>query len=330
MDPSQQQRQLQRELARNWYVDDFLEYIAVERYLSDRTVTEYGDDLQIFLEFSKPNFEAGMTLADIDARTIREFLRYLREERQYTPKGLNRKIACLRSYFHFLEHEHYIPASPMNDIRSAKDGRMLPKVLNLEDMEQIFAAAERRIASDPGNWLYVRDLAIVEIFYATGMRLDELVKSNISDYDTENQRILVTGKGNKQRYVFLNDSSRLALERYFKCRPRTKNPAIFLNRFANRFSRRGVEIMLDKVLAEAGILHTASPHTLRHTFATHMLEGGSDLMTIKELLGHQSLSTTQIYTNISRQQMREVYDASHPRHAARVPRPALPEDSDDY
>lgn len=313
IDDNERQRLLNQEKARGWYVDDFLEHLSVERYLSERTVAEYGDDLRIFIEFYQDNLADGMLLADFDARTIREFLKYLRDQREYTPKGLNRKLACLRSYFRFLAREKHIPASPMTEVRSAKNKRMLPSVLNLEDMDQIFEAAQRRIADDPLNWHYVRDLAIIELFYATGMRLDELVKSNLADYDRENQRMLVTGKGSKQRYVFLNESAKAALERYLQCRPKTKTQAIFLNRFSQRFSRRGVEIMLDKVIDEAGILHHASPHTLRHTFATHMLEGGSDLMTIKELLGHESLSTTQIYTNISRQRMREVYDSAHPR-----------------
>ncbi|MDO5295881.1 MAG: tyrosine recombinase XerC [bacterium] len=313
IDDNERQRLLNQEKVRGWYVDDFLEHLSVERYLSERTVAEYGDDLRIFIEFYQDNLADGMLLADFDARTIREFLKYLRDQRDYTPKGLNRKLACLRSYFRFLAREKHIPVSPMTEVRSAKNKRMLPSVLNLEDMDQIFEAAQRRIAADPLNWHYVRDLAIIELFYATGMRLDELVKSNIADYDRENQRMLVTGKGSKQRYVFLNESAKAALERYLQCRPKTKTQAIFLNRFSQRFSRRGVEIMLNKVIDEAGILHHASPHTLRHTFATHMLEGGSDLMTIKELLGHESLSTTQIYTNISRQRMREVYDSSHPR-----------------
>ena len=254
-----------------------------------------------------------MTLADIDARTVREFLVFLRKDRRYTPKGINRKLACLRSYFNFLVREGYVPATPMAEVRSAKTPQHLPSVLNISDMDEIFAAVQRRMSSDPGNWMTVRDWAIVEVFYATGMRLDELVKADIPEIDRENMRMLVTGKGNKQRYVFLNESSLRALDTYLKCRPKTHSPAIFLNRFANRLSRRGVEKIIDKIIDEAGLLHNVSPHTLRHTFATHMLEGGSDLMTIKELLGHASLGTTQIYTNISRQRMREVYDESHPR-----------------
>lgn len=306
---------LNMERRRNWYVADFLEYLAVERYLAERTVEEYREDLHIFLEFefSEENLQSGMMLADIDARTVREFLVFLRKSRKYTPTGINRKLACLRSYFSFLVREGHLPATPMAEVRSAKLPQRLPSVLNIGDMDEIFAAVQRRMDADPGNWMPVRDWAIVEIFYATGMRLDELVKADLPTVDRENMRMLVTGKGNKQRYVFLNESSLQALDTYLKCRPKTHSQAIFLNRFANRISRRGVEKIIAKVIDEAGLLKNASPHTLRHTFATHMLEGGSDLMTIKELLGHSSLGTTQIYTNISRQRMREVYDESHPR-----------------
>ena len=315
MTPEEIERQFSLERDRHWYVDDFLEHIDVERYLSARTVTEYRQDLQIFLDFFSEDLQSGMLLSNFDARTIREFLKYLRDEKKYTPKALNRKLACLRAYFTFLVHEGHLPFSPMAEVRSAKNRRTLPNVLNIEDMEQILNTAERRILEEPGKWQRVRDVAILEVFYATGMRLDELVKSNIADYDVENQRMLVTGKGGKQRFVFLNDSAKTALERYLQCRPHTsaREQAIFLNRFNGRLSRRSVEKILETILNESGLLKAASPHTIRHSFATHMLEGGSDLVTIQELLGHQSLATTQIYTNISRNRMRQIYDNSHPR-----------------
>ncbi len=151
------------------------------------------------------------------------------------------------------------------------------------------------------------------MFYATGMRLAELVGLNLSDLDFEQMSLRVTGKGNKQRMVFMNQSAVKALRIYLACRPNTRTDALFLNRFRDRLSRRAVELMFEKLKNEAGLQKAASPHTLRHSFATHMLEGGSDLVTIQELMGHQSLSTTEIYTNLSRQKMREVYDASHPR-----------------
>lgn len=299
--------------ARGWYVQDFIGYIAIEKSLAPRTVSEYEDDLRIFFEYFQPYLDDGLTLSSMDSRTIREFLAYLKLKKNYTPNGLNRKIACLKSYFKFLKQEQYIDDSPMENVESAKNGKHLPKVLSRSDVEQILARARARIAESKGKWNCVRDLAILELFYASGMRLAELVGINLSDVDLEELTIKVLGKGNKERYVFINESAAKAIANYLACRPKIKNPALFLNRFYGRLSRRAVEIVFDTIKGEAGILKEASPHTLRHSFATHMLEGGSDLVTIKELMGHASLSTTQVYTNISRRHMREVYEQSHPR-----------------
>jgi len=299
--------------ARGYYVEDFLEHLSVERNLSRRTVHEYEADLKLFFEFFAPHLEDGLTLAGMDERTIREFLSYLRRQRDYTPNGMNRKIACLKSYFRFLSKEGYVDASPMEDVRSAKGGRLLPKVLTEDDVDLLLRTARARMAEKPGEPGPIRDQAILELFYATGMRLAELVGLNLVDLDLEGRTLRVTGKGNKQRYVFMNEAAAQALKLWLAARPRTRSDAVFLNRFRDRLSRRAVELMFEKVKDEAGLQKAASPHTMRHSFATHMLEGGSDLVTIKELLGHQNLSTTQVYTNISRTRMREVYDESHPR-----------------
>lgn len=299
--------------ARGYYVQDFLLHIQVERSLGRRTVHEYEHDLRIFFEYLEPHLAEDLTLKGIDTRTIREFLAYLRAERGYTPNALNRKIACLKSFFRFLEDEKHIAASPMQRISSARDGRLLPKVLTEEEVDRILETAAERVESAPNREYALRDRAILELLYATGMRLAEVVGLNLNDVDMDKLSLRVTGKGNKQRYVFMNRIAAAALKDYLACRPKAKSTAVFLNRFGNRLSRRAVEITFEKVLAEAGIDKSASPHTMRHSFATHMLEGGSDLVTIKELLGHESLSTTQVYTNISRRRMREVYDQSHPR-----------------
>jgi len=313
LDEAQQDRRAGLDRARGWYVEDFLEHISVERNLSRRTVHEYEADLRIFFDFYMPFLDDGLTLDGMDERTLREFLAYLRRQRDYTPQGLNRKIACLKSYFRFLHKEGHVSTSPMDNVKSARGGRLLPKVLSPAEVDSILAAATARMAEKPGEWGPIRDWTILELFYATGMRLAELVGLNLSDLDFEQMSLRVTGKGNKQRMVFMNQSAVKALRLYLACRPKTRTDALFLNRFRDRLSRRAVELMFEKLKNEAGLQKAASPHTLRHSFATHMLEGGSDLVTIQELMGHQSLSTTQIYTNLSRQKMREVYDASHPR-----------------
>lgn len=301
------------EKKRDWYVKDYLQYVAIDKSLSRRTVKEYTDDLRIFFDFmASSSSQRDFVLKNIDMRTVREFLAHLKLKLQYSANGLNRKIASLRGYFHFLEMNQIIDTSPMNDIGTAKNGRLLPKVLTEKEVSAILTRAKQRI-SEKRDWNAVRDWAILELFYASGIRLAELVSIDLTDINFDNLSLCVTGKGNKQRFVFINESTSQAVQQYIACRPETKCQALFLNRFRARLSRRAVEIMFDKIKEEAGVFREASPHTMRHSFATHMLEGGSDLVTIKELLGHSSLSTTQIYTNISRQQMHETYKNSHPR-----------------
>ena len=306
-------RRAELDRARGYYVQDFLEHLAVERNLGRRTVHEYEADLRLFFDFFEPHLQDGLTLSGMDERTIREWLSYLRRQRDYTPQGLNRKIACLKSYFRFLEKEGHVESSPMHDVKSARGGRLLPKVLTEDEVDLLLRRVGERMAEKPGEWGPIRDRAILELFYATGIRLAELVGLNLSDLDLDGRALRVTGKGNKQRFVFMNEPASKALRAWLACRPKVRTDALFLNRFLDRLSRRAVELMFEKVKDEAGLAKSASPHTLRHSFATHMLEGGSDLVTIKELLGHSNLSTTQVYTNISRPRMRQVYDESHPR-----------------
>ncbi len=303
--------------ARGYFVQDFLVYLSVERGLGRRTIEEYEHDLKHFFDYLEPYLAEDLTLERIDARTVREFLAHLRRERNYTANALNRKIACLKTFFKFLEGEEYIPSSPMKKISSAKDGRKLPKVLTEDEVFHILETAEERIESAPNREYALRDRAILELFYATGIRLAELVALDLNDLDIDRLSLRVTGKGNKQRQVFMNRTAAACLQDYLASRPKIRGNALFLNRFGDRLSRRAVELMFAKILEQAGIEKSASPHTLRHSFATHMLEGGSDLVTIKELLGHENLSTTQIYTNISRRKMRDAYDQAHPRDDSR-------------
>ncbi|MBQ7529928.1 tyrosine recombinase XerC [bacterium] len=303
-----------RELMRRWHVDDFLRYLAVEKNLAKRTLEEYRDDLRIFFDFFRPMIDEGMTLANLDRRTIQEFLAYLKMELNYTPAGLNRKLATLKGYFKFLQREEIVENSPLRDINGVKKGITLPRVLSQEDMDTILEYTRQRAASQT-DWKKRRDLAIIELFYATGMRLSELTSLNTIDVNFEEYNLKIVGKGNKERIVFFNQSSYDALKSYLEVRPsfNKKTGALFLNRFYNRMSPRAIEIMFNKLKEEAGVFKDASPHTLRHSFATHLLENGADLVTIKELLGHSSLSTTQIYTNVSKGYIHDVYDRTHPQ-----------------
>lgn len=297
------------EKARDYYLPDYLTYLSVERTLARRTIHEYEQDLRLFLDYLAPFFDEELTLATIDPRTIREFLAFLRNRKKYTASALNRKIAALKGYFKFLEAEGHIASSPMQRVSSAKEGRLLPKVMTEQEVEVLLEpTAEEPLSPE----LAARDQAILELFYSSGLRLSELVGVDLQDLDWEKLHLRVTGKGNKQRFVFLTATAAQAIRDYLKLRTH-KSEALFLNRFGQRISPRAVQLLFRKRMGQAQLQRRATPHTLRHSFATHLLEGGSDLVTIKELLGHESLSTTQIYTNISRRKMREVYDQSHPR-----------------
>lgn len=295
------------EKARGYYKEDFINYIAVERNLALRTVKEYQQDIEAFLTYFGPFFEQELTLETMDERTIREFLTFLKMKKGYTARAINRKIATLKGYFKFLENEGYIPRNPMVNIKSAKTGKQVPKVLSQSEVELILEAPTGT------GILSKRDRAILELFYATGMRISELVGLNIESVDFERNMIKVRGKGNKERYVLMNNSAREAIKAYLDERAKISSPALFLNRTNVRLSKRAVQQLFARYLKKAGISKPASPHTLRHSFATHLLMGGADLMTIKELLGHENLSTTQVYTNISLEHIRDIYEKSHPR-----------------
>lgn len=296
------------EKSRHYYIKDFLSYLTVERGLSPRTIIEYQADIGVFFNFLSPYLEQELTLNTIDERTIREYLAHLKLKKHYSPKALNRKLSALKSYFNFLVDEKILEKSPVFRIKTAKLGKHIPKVLSPQEVEKLLEST-----SAPDPLVSTRDRAILELFYATGIRLAELVGINLADLDLSNLILRVTGKGDKQRLVLLNETAKLALLAYLNLRPPTSDPCLFLNNRKKRISRRMVELIFKKYLGKAGIEKSASPHTLRHSFATHLLDGGSDLMTIKELLGHESLSTTQIYTSVSLERMRDVYRKSHPR-----------------
>lgn len=300
--------------AHGYYVQDYLLHLSVERSLGRRTIEEYERDLELFFNWLEPLFAEGMALPEIDARTVREFLAYLRQQKGYTAAGLNRKIACLKGYFTYLELEKILLASPMARIRSAKEGKLLPKVLSQDEVSLLLDTVDECVAQAKHPHLALRDRAIFELFYATGIRLSELVGLDRDDLDFSAMSMRVIGKGNKERVVFFNHSAAEAVREYLASTPRAQaGGPLFLNRYGARLSQRGVEILFANVLQRSGLDKHASPHTLRHSFATHLLEEGSDLVTIKELLGHESLQTTQIYTNISKQKMKAVYQKAHPR-----------------
>jgi integrase/recombinase XerC len=322
-------------------VRQFLDYLRLEKHFSDYTVKSYGADLLQFAQFiageigrgARANASAAdaprtpMNPTQVDEAqvkceplTIREFLAYLYAQ-NYTKSTTARKLATLRSFYKFLIRRGLVSVNPLSTIRTPKQEKRLPKCLDLEQVQKLLEA--------PGDadLLSARDKAMLEVLYSSGIRVSELVELETADLDLQEGVLRVKGKGRKDRLTPIGSQAIKALQRYFELRQtgggQPMTGRVFLNKHGQALSTRSVRRKLDKYLVAAGLDPGISPHTLRHSFATHLLNNGADLRSVQELLGHQSLSTTQIYTHLTTSRMKEVYDAAHPRAAAStIPHPS--------
>ena len=254
-------------------------------------------------------------MLNADVNLIRSFLASL-EDHQYSAATMARKIATLRSFYRWLDKTGMIASNPMLLIRTPRQAKRLPKAIGVEQVERLLAAP------DDSELLGARDRAILETLYSTGIRVSELVGINRGDIDESSQALIVRGKGRKERIVPLGSHALAALRHYMKMLDAPQahsgaavdpNAPLFINKHGTRLSTRSVRRKVSKYLAEAGLDPDISPHTLRHSFATHLLDNGADLRSVQELLGHQSLSTTQIYTHLSSMRLRTAYQDAHPR-----------------
>lgn len=289
------------------YLDQFITYLVVERNASPYTVRNYRREVGEFLRFLKK--EGVSSLQDIDRQVLTRYLLWLRAE-GYVKASIRRRISTLRSFFRHLVGQKVLESNPMEAISAPKVPQRLPRYLKPEEIEAIMQAPD---TSQP---LGQRDRAILEILYATGVRVSELSGLDLAGVDRAKGEMRVRGKGGKERIVLLGEPALRALDLYLKeGRPglqgKERSSALFLNRFGGRLSVRGITSVLDRCARKAG-LKWVTPHLFRHTFATHMLGGGADLRVVQELLGHASLSSTQIYTHVSQRRAREVYMHSHP------------------
>ncbi len=289
------------------YLDRFITYLVVERNLSSYTARNYRREVGEFLRFLRK--EGISSLQDIDRQILTRYLLWLRAK-GYAKASIRRRISELRSFFRYLVGQKILESNPMEAISAPKVPQRLPRYLKSEEIRAIMQAPD---TSQP---LGQRDRAILEILYATGMRISELVGLDLGSVDVAKGEMMVRGKGSKERIVLLGRPARDALNLYLKeGRPRLlkgkRKSALFLNRSGERLSVRGVQSMLDRCARKAG-LKWVTPHLFRHTFATHMLGGGADLRVVQELLGHASLSSTQVYTHVSQRRARDVYMNSHP------------------
>jgi integrase/recombinase XerC len=318
-------------------VQAFLDYLKLERHFSDYTIKSYGADLIQFGQFlnkqiGHPGQEPlGLTPEQVDQKqlaveplVVREFLAYLYGQ-NYTKSTTARKLATLRSFSKFLMRRGQISVNPLSTIRTPKQEKRLPKCLDLEQIQKLLDTPGE------GDILAARDKAMLEVLYSSGIRVSELVELDMQDLDLQEGVLRVRGKGRKDRLTPIGSQAINALRRYFEYRQQeSANPQeqltgrVFLNKHGGSLSTRSVRRKLDKYLVMAGLDPGISPHTLRHSFATHLLNNGADLRSVQELLGHQSISTTQVYTHLTTSRMKQVYDNAHPRaNAPTVPHPTM-------
>lgn len=294
-------------------IQQFVDWLRFEKKVSPHTVTNYQRDLRqwrLFLKERFPSAFSGRTLlaARVQSSMIRAWLVALFEDHQ--PSSIARKLAALRSFFKFLVRRGGLAKSPAEEVSSPKLPKKIPAFLSVDQVLLLL----QTVSGD--DWRAARDRAILELFYSSGLRASELAGLQLADLDCRERTIRVRGKGNKERLVPFGETAADTLARYLQERQRQAaalEKGIFVNKFGRRLTVRSIERLVSKLSRRAGLFQRVTPHTLRHSFATHLLDGGADLRSIQELLGHANLSTTQKYTHITLDRLMEVYDKAHPK-----------------
>lgn len=285
------------------YIVKFLDYLKYEKNYSDNTITGYNNHLELFNSYCK-----NINIKDIDYTFIRGYINYLYGI--YNTKSICNHISSLRSFFKYLKNEEIIKNNPTNLIENPKLEKKLPKYLYYDDIEKILNTPD--INTDTG----IRDALILELLYVTGIRVSELVNIKLKDIDYSNLKIKITGKGNKQRIVMYGTRCRELLDKYLSIRDnflKDNNDYLLLGVKGMKINDRTIRKIIKDISLKSGINMNISPHVFRHTFATHMLNEGADLRSVQELLGHENISTTTIYTHVTNERKRYVYLHSHPR-----------------
>ena len=312
-------------MAETALISRFIEYLDSERNFSDHTIRSYHSDLSGYVRFLAadgatselsaddlplpddfpPHDEMVRRILSAGPLDVRAMLAVLRNS-GLSKSTIARKLAAIRSFYRFLVKIDQLEASPVSVVRTPRQDKRLPKCLDIQQIEALLAAP------DTTSLLGARDRAIIETIYAAGMRVSELVGLDIEDLDEFSEVVRIAGKGKKERLCPLGSMAIEAIGHYLAMRHGPRSGPLFVNKHGTRISDRSVRRKLDKYLLQAGIDPGVSPHTLRHSFATHMLNAGADLRSVQELLGHSSLSTTQIYTHLTTKRLKEVYEKAHP------------------
>lgn len=285
------------------YIEKYLEYLKVVKKDSDYTISSYKNDLEELYDFNTD-------LLNIDEVEVKDYLEYL-YARKLNRNSIARKISSIRGFYQYLQNEGFIKINYFREVSSPKRNESLPKYVKNNDIEKMF------LCFDKESPLGQRNALILEMLYATGVRIGELVNIRLNDINLYDRTIKILGKGRKERIVvygsYCEDALNLYLKDGRKELEKVKNDYLFLNKNGGRLSGRYIRKIIDEVVRKCEMDYHVTPHTLRHTFATDMLNSGADLMTVKELLGHSSINTTGIYTHVSNEQLKKVYNFAHPR-----------------
>ena len=289
-------------------VDAFLNYLKIERQASVHTVRSYDDDLGLYCRYLNEVQGEGADPTAVDPIRLRRYSAWLTGE-GYAASTVARRLASLRSFFRYLRRQGLVSSDPSSGLRNPKQARRLPRLLRVDEVIRLLDTVPT--ATAPG----VRDRAMLETLYGGGLRVSELVGLNLADLDFDQDLIRVRGKGRRERLCPVGPMAVHWLKRWVPLRQakHANEKALFLNQRGGRLTTRSVGRLLEAHLLRAGLVDSASPHTLRHSFATHLLDRGADLRSVQELLGHRNLTTTQIYTHVTQERLLDIYHETHPR-----------------
>lgn len=289
-------------------VEEYLDYLRYQKNYSDYTVNSYSKDIYEYFEYLKSQ---ELSYLNIEYGDLRFYLIFLKDKRKDSNSSIDRKLSALRGFYKYLANNGKIINNCFSLINGLKKDKKLPRYFEYNELEELFLVPDLRIP------LGQRDRLLLEMLYATGLRVGELVNIRISDIDLGQRRIIVLGKGNKERNVIYGDYCDEILKLYlndgYKKLNKYKLEYLFLNNNGKELTERGVRYILDKIIKKTFLNKNISPHMLRHSFATHLLNEGCDLITVQRLLGHESISATQVYTHVSVDRLKEVYFHSFPR-----------------
>lgn len=292
----------------NILLNKYLEYLTVQKNYSDYTISSYHNDITDFYTFCKEN---SIFYLNITYSESKKYLMYLYEEKKEKATSVSRKISSIRSFYRYLNNQNVVKSNPFQLLNLPKKEKKLPRYFEYNELLDLFEVP------DINTRLGKRNRLILEMLYATGVRVGELVNIKVSDINLNDKKITILGKGNKERIVYYNDVTSKYLKKYLsEARIKlniNKSDYLFLNYRGGKLTTRGIQDVLNKIITKTSLNKKISPHMLRHSFATHLLNEGCDLLSVQQLLGHSSLSATSIYTHVTTDRMKEVYFKTHPR-----------------